>query len=89
MPGRSSSDETSADGGTGSTDEGTAASGDSAHRLGVGLQTAVVDNSTAFGFSVTITASYGALGRLAPNPSLGEVAGFAVSAGNGADLAIA
>lgn len=40
----------------------------------------MVDNSTAFGFSVTITASYGALNRLAAGPSLGDIAGFAVGA---------
>jgi hypothetical protein len=73
-------DGTSSEGGTGSGEEGRPTSGDAAHRVGVGLQTAVVDNSTAFGFSVTVTASYGALDRLAADPSLGDVAGFAVCA---------
>jgi hypothetical protein len=45
-----------------------------------GLQTAVVDNSTAFGFSVMMTASYGALNQVAGSPSLIDIALFAVCA---------
>jgi hypothetical protein len=45
-----------------------------------GLQTAIVDNSTAFGFSVTMTASYGALNEVAGAPSLVDIALFAVCA---------
>lgn len=46
----------------------------------VGLHTALVDNSTAFGFSITITASYGALNQLAGSPALLHITGFAVGA---------
>jgi hypothetical protein len=51
-----------------------------AHNARAGLQTAVVDNSTAFGFSVTMTASYGALNQVAGSPSLLDIALFAVCA---------
>lgn len=46
----------------------------------VGLQTAVIDNSAAFGFSITITSSFGALNQLAGTPSLFDIFGFAMSA---------
>ncbi|MBQ6641082.1 MAG: hypothetical protein IJH84_08610 [Saccharopolyspora sp.] len=46
----------------------------------VGLQTAVIDNSAAFGFSITITSSYGALNQLARAPTLLDIAGFALCA---------
>lgn len=46
----------------------------------VGLHTALVDNSAAFGFSITITASYGALNQLAGSPELLHITGFAVGA---------
>lgn len=50
------------------------------HTARAGLQTAIVDNSTAFGFSVTMTASYGALNQVAGSPSLVDIALFAVCA---------
>ncbi|MEY8038006.1 hypothetical protein AB8O55_01215 [Saccharopolyspora cebuensis] len=46
----------------------------------VGLQTAVIDNSAAFGFSIMITSSYGALNQLVGSPSLADIVGFAMSA---------
>lgn len=46
----------------------------------VGLHTALVDNSAAFGFSITITGSYGALNQLAGSPGLLHITGFAVGA---------
>lgn len=46
----------------------------------VGLQTAVIDNSVAFGFSITITSSFGVLDHLAGTPSLLDVFGFAMGA---------
>lgn len=51
-----------------------------AQAVGVGVQTALVDNSAAFGFSITVTASYGALNQLAGQPSLLDVGLFAGSA---------
>jgi len=47
----------------------------------VGLHTALVDNSAAFGFSVTITASYGALNQLTGQPSIADIVGFGAGAG--------
>ena len=49
-------------------------------RLRRGLQTSVVDNSSAFGFSITITASFGTLSRLHGQPGFGEIFGFALAA---------
>lgn len=49
-------------------------------RLRRGLQTSVVDNSSAFGFSITITASFGMLNRLHGQPGVGEIFGFALAA---------
>lgn len=46
----------------------------------VGLHTALVDNSAAFGFSITVTGSYGALNQLAGSPRLWHITGFAVGA---------
>ena len=46
----------------------------------MGLQTAVIDNSAAFGFSITITSSFGALNQLAGTPSLVDIFGFAMGA---------
>ncbi|WP_069815559.1 hypothetical protein [Streptomyces sp. TP-A0874] len=46
----------------------------------VGLQTAVIDNSAAFGFSITITSSFGVLNQLAGTPSLVDIFGFAMGA---------
>ncbi len=45
-----------------------------------GLSTAVSGNAQAFGFSITITATYGVISRAQGNPSLPEVFGFALSA---------
>ncbi len=49
-------------------------------RLRRGLQTSVVDNSSAFGFSIMITASFGMLNRLHGQPGFGEIFGFALAA---------
>ncbi len=49
-------------------------------KLRRGLQTSVVDNSSAFGFSITITASFGMLNRLHGQPGVGEIFGFALAA---------
>lgn len=49
-------------------------------KLRRGLQTSVVDNSSAFGFSITITASFGTLTRLQGQPGFGEIFGFALAA---------
>jgi hypothetical protein len=46
----------------------------------VGLKTAVIDNSAAFGFSIMITSSFGALDKLAGSPSLVDILGFAMGA---------
>lgn len=46
----------------------------------MGLQTAVIDNSAAFGFSIMITSSFGALDKLAGSPSLIDILGFAMGA---------
>lgn len=45
-----------------------------------GLMTSVVNNGSAFGFSVMITASYGMLEHFHSNPSAWEVVLFAVGA---------
>ncbi len=45
-----------------------------------GLHTSVVDNSTAFGYSIMITASFAALSSLRGSPALAEVFGFALGA---------
>lgn len=44
------------------------------------MQTAVVDNSTAFGFSITITGSFGLLTTYEGSSSVGEVFAFALAA---------
>lgn len=49
-------------------------------RMSRGLHTSVVDNSSAFGFSIMITASFGALSSLLGTPGLGEILGFALAA---------
>lgn len=49
-------------------------------RLRRGLDTSIVENSSAFGFSIMITASFGALSRLDGQPGIGTVFGFAVGA---------
>lgn len=49
-------------------------------RLSRGLHTSVVDNSSAFGFSITITASFGVLQLMLGSPRVGELIGFAVAA---------
>ncbi|MFD0902081.1 hypothetical protein [Actinomadura sediminis] len=46
----------------------------------MGLKTAVIDNSAAFGFSIMITSSFGALNKLAGSPSLVDIFGFAMGA---------
>lgn len=48
-------------------------------RLRRGLQNSLVDNSTAFGFSITITASFGVLGALHGSADVSEVFGFAIA----------
>lgn len=45
-----------------------------------GLMTSVVNNSSAFGFSVMITASYGMVGNFDPSPSPAEILQFALGA---------
>ena len=45
-----------------------------------GLNTSIVDNSSAFGFSIMITASFGAVSVLAGQPGLGSILGFALGA---------
>ncbi len=49
-------------------------------RLRRGLHTSVVDNSSAFGFSITITASFGVIQLMLGSPQLAEIFGFAVAA---------
>lgn len=44
------------------------------------LGTSIRGNSTAFGFSIMITISFGALQRLTGNPSVGELLAFGVAA---------
>lgn len=51
-----------------------------AAQYGRGLMTSLVNNSSAYGFSVMITASFGVLGRLQGQPAVGEVALFAFGA---------
>lgn len=45
-----------------------------------GLHTSVVDNSSAFGFSIMITGSFSALATLVGKPGLGDIFGFALAA---------
>ena len=45
-----------------------------------GFNTAVSGNAQAFGFSITITATYGVVSAAQGNPSLPEIFGFAMAA---------
>jgi hypothetical protein len=45
-----------------------------------GFDTAVSGNAQAFGFSITITSTYGVLSAAEGNPSTAEIFGFALSA---------
>ncbi len=45
-----------------------------------GLHTSVVDNSTAFGFSITITCSFGVLSNTEGSPSIGAILAFGLAA---------
>ena len=45
-----------------------------------GLHTSVVDNSTAFGFSIMITCSFGVLSNLEGSPSIGAILSFGLAA---------
>ena len=45
-----------------------------------GLNTAVSGNAQAFGFSITITATYGVISSAQGSPSLPEIFGFALAA---------
>ena len=47
---------------------------------GRALSTSVHGNSTAFGFSITITATFGMLTHVLGSPSVGEVLTFAIAA---------
>lgn len=49
-------------------------------RLSRGLHTSIVDNSSAFGFSIMITGSFAVLGELLGKPVVGEIFGFALAA---------
>ncbi len=45
-----------------------------------GLETSIVDNSTAFGFSITVTATFGVLTTLRGNPTIAETMLFVLGA---------
>jgi membrane-associated protein len=45
-----------------------------------GLHTSVVDNSTAFGFSIMITCSFGVLSNFEGSPSIGAILSFGLAA---------
>lgn len=45
-----------------------------------GLATSVTGNAQAFGFSITVTVTYGVISSSEANPSLPELIGFALSA---------
>ncbi len=49
-------------------------------RLIRGLDASVSDNAQAFGFSITITVTFGVIAVIHPGPSLPELVGFALSA---------
>lgn len=44
-----------------------------------GLHTSIVDNSTAFGFSIMITCSFGVLSNLHGSPAVGDIFGFGLA----------
>lgn len=52
---------------------------DAAHHFLRALNTSVSGNSQAFGFSITITAAFGALSSIGGSPTLPELFGFGLS----------